>query len=117
MKWLVLRIDYDDGFVLTGLQADTRYGYRVRSRLGETVAESPAFWFRTSRSAGPVRFLVLGDTGGGWLPQFQLADQIAEEVVDVVLHTGDLIYPYFRLAYADTRLLSVYGPRMRTTPY
>jgi len=104
-------------FVLTGLQRGTRYAYRVRSRLADTVAESPLFWFRTSQPAGPVRFLVLGDSGGGWLPQFELADLMAAEEVDLVLHTGDLIYPYYRLPYVDTRLLSVYGPHMRTTPY
>lgn len=112
-----LRLTNRHVFVLTGLQPDTRYSYRVRSRLGEAVAESPAFWFRTARPAGPVRFVVLGDSGGGWLPQLQIADRIAAEAVDLVLHTGDLIYPYFRLPYADTRLLSVYGPHMRTTPY
>ena len=102
---------------LIGLLPGTRYYYRVRSSdtLGEAV--SPVYLFRTANPGGDLTFGVLGDSGSGWSSQMRVAQTLAGTGVDFVLHTGDLIYPYFTRGYEDTRVLSVYGAHMRTTPY
>ncbi len=102
---------------LTGLAADTAYSYRVRSAAGGGEAISPVFTFRTLKAAGDITFAVFGDGGGGGVPQFQIAQAVAQSGVDLVLHLGDVIYEVFTLGLADTRCLSVYGPHMRSTPY
>jgi hypothetical protein len=102
---------------LSGLEPDTRYYYRVRSSAGEAAAESPVYSFRTLKKSGSLSFAVLGDSGGGYAAQFRVAQVLAEANPDLVLHAGDLIYGYFTLGYSDTRLLSVYGAHMRSTPY
>lgn len=102
---------------LTNLLPDTRYFYRVRSAADGRTATSPVFSFRTLKTHGPVRFLALADTGQGTLTQLRLADVLAAAEPDLVLHGGDVVYPYFTESLADTKCLSVYGPHMRGTPY
>lgn len=98
---------------LTDLPPDAPCYYRVRSG----GARSPVTAFRTFRPTGDVTFGVLGDSGSGRLPQFQVAGRLAASDAEVVLHVGDLIYPNFNAAQADARCLSVYEPHARTTPY
>jgi hypothetical protein len=102
---------------LTGLLPGTPYYYRVRTSdtLGEAV--SPVYSFRTANTSGDLTFAVLGDSGSGWASQMQVARVLAGTGADLVLHAGDIIYPYFMRGYEDTRVLSVYGAHMRTTPY
>jgi len=102
---------------LTGLPADTRCFYRVRSSDGGGAALSPVAAFRTFRRAGDLTFGVLGDTGGGRLPQLQVASCLATSAVDLVMHVGDVVYLQFTAAQADARCLSIYEPHLRSTPY
>lgn len=103
---------------LTNLQPDTRYFYRVRSSAADgRAATSPLWSFHTLKRSGPVRFMALADTGQGTLAQLRLADVLAAAAPDLVLHGGDVVYPYFTEALADTKCLSIYGPHMRGTPY
>lgn len=102
---------------LTGLSPDTLYFYRVRSAAATNAAVSPIWQFRTLRATGEVAFAVLGDSGSGWLSQFQVASCVATSGVDVVLHVGDITYPYLSRGLVDTRCLSVYGEAMRGRPF
>lgn len=102
---------------IQGLQHGTRYFYRVgSSTLGET-AYSPVESFRTLAENGPISFAVLGDSGNGSRVQQAIAAVIRNARPDLVLHAGDVIYPSFIDAYADTRCLSVYGEQMRNVPF
>ena len=103
--------------VLTNLPSGTLIHYRVRIRTEEGEALSPPGAFRTAPLAGPVRFAVLGDSGSATLPQLQVASCLATAAVDLVLHTGDLVYPGFTRALADLRLMSVYEPIVRNVPW
>lgn len=102
---------------LAGLQPDTRYSYRVRTTVGGVIAKSPVGSFRTLKMSGDLTFALLGDTGSGQAPQYEIAKQLENSGVDLVLHAGDIIYTEFTLDRADFRCLSVYGRHMRTTPY
>jgi hypothetical protein len=102
---------------LTNLAPGTRYYYRVRSSASERTAVSPLASFRTLQMSGDLTFAVLGDSGVGGVPQYQIARLIREAVPDLVMHVGDIIYPGFTTGYVDSRCLSVYGPHMRSTPY
>jgi hypothetical protein len=75
---------------LTDLAPGTLYPYRLRQG-GQIVSEGHSF--RTASDSGLLRFAVLGDSGCGCWPQFHVADRIAEWNPDLVIHTGDVVYP------------------------
>ena len=102
---------------LTNLQAGSTYFYRVVSSGEGCTAVSSGASFRTLKESGPVRFAVLGDSGSGWGPQYDVAAAIALSQADLVLHTGDVIYPMNQPFRTDARCLSVYAGHMKTTPY
>lgn len=78
-----------------GLKPGATYTYTVVNRG----------WFRDVPIAGPFtvttppppgrsfRFICFGDSGSGSNSQAELAELIASKKPDVVIHTGDLIYP------------------------
>lgn len=105
------------GLTLTGLEPDTKYFYRVRSTAEGQTASSPLLSFRTFKMHGPLTFMALADSGQGTLAQYHIAAVIERAAPDLVLHAGDVIYPYFLPHLADTKCLSLYGPHMRSTPY
>ncbi len=102
---------------LPDLAPDTVYFYRVRSTAGGQTAVSPVETFRTLKMHGPLTFMFLADTGQGTLAQYNIATVLRTSAPDLVLHGGDVIYPYFWEPLADTKCLSIYGPHMRSTPY
>lgn len=94
----------DHRVVLSGLQADSRYYYRVKQNGKWLVPQ--AEWFHTAPAAGvatPTRIWVLGDPGipkstqqhvrdvaRRWLEQNPRA---ARPLLDFILTTGDNAYP------------------------
>lgn len=74
--------------VLKPLKPDTRYGYRVLSKLGETEAHT----FIGHRSRGETfRFAAYGDTRTGHRVHRAVIMEMAKEQIDFVVHTGDLV--------------------------
>jgi hypothetical protein len=102
---------------LTGLEPGQDYYYRVSSTTGQISVRSDPIKFRTLKSQGDLSFVVVGDTGSGLLPQYQVAKIMRELSPDLVLHLGDVIYPTFTLGQVDLRCFSVYEPQMRQTPF
>lgn len=73
-----------------GLAPGRTYRYRI-SADGRTLAEHDA---RTAPPAGtPFRFVALGDSGSAGKEQFAIAARMADAKPDLIIHTGDLIYP------------------------
>ncbi|MEO6035082.1 MAG: metallophosphoesterase family protein, partial [Verrucomicrobiota bacterium] len=108
---------------LLDLQPDTKYWYRVRSASTSVTVTSPVATFRTFRTNGPVVFHVFGDTGGqvvqqasGIVPQYAIAELLAQHPADLVLHCGDVVYPNFSPGREDTHFLSIYRHLMRSVP-
>ena len=69
---------------LNGLLSQTTYRYQS--------ADSPAAAFRTPGS-GRSRIVVFGDSGTETEEQRQLATRMTARRPDLILHTGDLVYP------------------------
>ena len=69
---------------LSGLLPHTLYRYQS--------ADAPAASFRTPGS-GKSRIVVFGDSGTETDEQRQLATRITARQPDLILHTGDLVYP------------------------
>jgi 3',5'-cyclic AMP phosphodiesterase CpdA len=76
--------------VLRHLKPSSRYHYRVLSNnqiLHQAV-------FQTGKNIGePFRFAVFGDSGSGKAEQYELAGLVKQQQVDMIVHTGDVVYP------------------------
>jgi hypothetical protein len=95
-----------------------RYYYSVASLpTGEPPIRSEEFSFKALPDHGPLHVVVIGDSGAGTSGQFAIARAIAAAQPDLVLHAGDIIYPYFNEPLTDTRLLSVYRRQMASFPF
>ncbi len=87
---------------LEGLLPGTRYqamvalGPEPDSGLYQQVTFLEQLWdpvsFQTASSEGPLRIGVIGDSGFGKQPTFDLVSAMAAYNPDFVLHTGDLVY-------------------------
>jgi predicted phosphodiesterase len=76
--------------VLRHLKPDTQYHYRVLSD-NNVLARAV---FQTGKTADrPFKFAVLGDSGSGTTRQYLVAQQVENQAVDLVIHTGDVVYP------------------------
>jgi hypothetical protein len=69
------------------------------------------------RFSGAISFAIVGDTGSGQTPQRQIAEVLRTQAVDLVVHLGDVIYPYFTEGWVDSRCLSAYRRQMREVPW
>ncbi len=98
---------------LTGLQPGRRYHYRA---WAGTSPSSPAS-FRTLPATGTLDFVLFGDSGSGHAAQFSVARVLSRRSPDLVIHLGDVVYPYFTTGLTDTRCLSVYRRLLRTTAF
>jgi predicted phosphodiesterase len=103
--------------LLTNLAANTKYQYQVRSQTGRIEGLGPLESFNTLESAGPISFVVVGDSGTGGLAQFSVASQMKLAQPEFVIHVGDLIYPGMLPNLLDFRVFSMYGEQMATTPF
>lgn len=75
---------------LKNLEPYTRYRYRIFGN-NRFLSEGN---FETGKDVGqPFRFAVFGDSGSGRKEQYAVARQVFLWKPDLILHTGDLIYP------------------------
>jgi hypothetical protein len=101
---------------LTGLAAGTTYAYRVTGG-GRVLAEGHTF--RTSLADGdaPFTFAVLGDSGRGGAPQYAVAERLKAMRPDLVLHTGDVVYPAGEARRFDDRYFRPYRDLIASIPF
>ncbi len=103
---------------LTGLEAGASYQYRVYAERGGDVAASDWATFRALKPPGaPISFLVTGDTGVGTFPQYKIAEQMRATPADLLMHCGDIVYPYLEPLHVDARCFSIYRDQMRSVPF
>lgn len=79
---------------LVDLEPATEYSYEVIAGDGSVLASGDGLRFRTAPTSGEgnVRALVFGDSGADGPSQLVLAERMVAVPVDLVLHTGDLVY-------------------------
>jgi len=101
--------------VLTGLAAGTEYSYRVLIDE-QNAAPDNELQFRT-RAFSPFNFLVFGDSGVGSAEQMRVAQLMTQERPSLVLHTGDIVYPYGSFQGYQLRYFDVYRNLMKRAPF
>ncbi|MDA7525249.1 metallophosphoesterase [Verrucomicrobia bacterium] len=104
--------------MLESLQPGCTYHYQVSAKTSTGIVRSALASFSTPDDEDTsLRFSLLGDSGGGSAVQYRLAEQIRLTASDLVMHTGDMVYPSLVPELVDLRYYSIYGPHMRSVPY
>lgn len=97
-----------------GLEPGRSWPYEIRA--GTRVLALDAF--QTNRAAGqPWRMIVFGDSGRGKSDQYQLAAAMEQSRPDVLLHTGDLVYPGGERSDYRAKFFEPYAPLLRRVPF
>jgi hypothetical protein len=98
-----------------GLRPDTVTCYEIR----EGAALVAAAGFRTAPaadSAGPVRLVAFGDSGGGGSDQDAVRAQLRTVPFDFIVHTGDLAYPTGTRSSLQARFFEPYADLLDKLP-
>jgi hypothetical protein len=99
---------------VAGLQPATIYMYRV------LAGSRPLFngTFATAKPQGQkFSFVAWGDSGTGSRAQKALANRLAVQKPDLLLHVGDLIYPRGEAKSFDPYFFDVYHPLLARVPF
>ena len=98
---------------LAGLDPGSTYHYRV-----EGVGGSSSGCFRTAPVGDDSRFsfAVVGDSGSGGKGQLAVAALLERLRPDLVLHTGDVVYPAGQERHYDRRFFAPYRNLIKTVP-
>jgi acid phosphatase type 7 len=99
---------------LAGLDPGSTYHYRV----GGVGGSSPTGRFRTAPVGDDSQFsfAVVGDSGSGGKGQLAVAALLERLRPDLVLHTGDVIYPAGQERHYDRRFFAPYRNLIKTVP-
>ena len=98
---------------LTDLITGTEVIYRVSTDGVELASGS----FRTAAAPDqPFSFAVIGDSGTGSRDQYAVADRMVALDPDLVLHTGDVVYPDGQASGYDPFFFKPYQTLARRAP-
>ncbi len=99
---------------LAGLDPDSAYHYRVEG-VGDV---SPTGSFRTAPVDENSRFsfAVVGDSGSGGNGQLAVAALLGRLEPDLILHTGDVVYPAGEDRHYDKRFFAPYRHLIGSVP-
>jgi hypothetical protein len=99
---------------LAGLDPGSTYHYRVEGVGGL----SPTGCFRIAPVGDDSRFsfAVVGDSGSGGKGQLAVAALLERLRPDLVLHTGDVVYPAGQERHYDRRFFAPYRNLIKTVP-
>lgn len=78
---------------LAGLKPQTRYSYRILDAHDAVLASSSFTTAPRTGASSALRIAAVGDSGTGDPAQYRVAGQIARWKPQVLLHTGDVVYP------------------------
>lgn len=108
---------------LTGLAPHTRYYYTVGTIKRPVLGKGGTLYLDTPPIAGsrtPVRFVVLGDTGGYWVSGPAVRDALTSHVsasgVDLLALLGDNAYYTGTDTEYQAAIFDMYGDLLKTTP-
>ncbi len=99
---------------LSGLEADSTYYYRAVDGGGPSEISR----FRTAPEGDDSRFTfaVIGDSGKGGKKQLAVAGLLESLELDLVLHTGDVVYPSGEDRHYDRSFFVPYRRLIREVP-
>lgn len=101
---------------LTNLTPGTEYCYRIAGVNGPATER---FCFKTApaQSDADFSFLAIGDSGTGSAEQLAIAQRMSrEQGIDLMLHTGDVIYPSGERRHYQERFFDPYAPILSRVP-
>jgi hypothetical protein len=99
---------------LLNLRAGITYSYRILDQ------SRPVFAGKLQADRAPNQswsFAAWGDSGTGGTRQKRLAARIEAAKPDLLLHTGDLIYPRGAAHDFDARFFRIYAPLLSRVPF
>jgi acid phosphatase type 7 len=108
------RIGGRHAVALTGLDPGSTYHYRVEG----VGASSATGCFRTAPAGDDSRFsfAVVGDSGSGGKGQLAVAALLERLRPDLVLHTGDVVYPAGQERHYNRRFFAPYRNLIKSVP-
>lgn len=100
---------------LTGLKPATTYHYQVQAGADDQMLIES---FRTDAGpTGTVTFGVLGDSGTDTAAQHTMASVLAAQEPQLVLHTGDVVYPRGAACFYQARFYDPYSNLLGSVPF
>lgn len=102
---------------LGGLAPATLYCYAVRDARGLDLMTRAGFRTAPSPDSKSVRFLAMGDSGGGGSDQKALLAQMFTVPYDLIIHTGDIAYDSGTISEFEDNVFSVYNRLFRHLPF
>ena len=99
---------------IADLKPGSTYHYRVDGACGSWAEGS----FRTAPLGAGAKFsfAVVGDSGSGGRGQLAVAHLLGRLGPDLVLHTGDVVYPAGEERHYDRRFFAPYGDIIKEVP-
>ena len=99
---------------IAGLDPGSTYHYRVDGAGGPSLPGT----FSTAPAGEKSRFsfAVVGDSGSGGKGQLTVARLLVRLEPDLILHTGDVVYPAGEEHHYDRRFFEPYGELIRDVP-
>jgi acid phosphatase type 7 len=108
------RIGGRHAVALTGLDSGTTYYYRVEGVGGSSA--TGCFCTAPADDDSRFSFAVVGDSGSGGKGQLAVAALLERLRPDLVLHTGDVVYPAGQERHYDRRFFAPYRNLINTVP-
>ena len=102
---------------ITNLHPGQTYYWQVALEGPEGIGTSSMGTFQTpDPQQDKMSFAVIGDSGLGTLGQYDVAHQIRQADPDLILTTGDTVYPSLVPELVDLRFYSIYMQGQRAMP-
>ena len=108
------RIGGRHAVALTGLDPGSTYHYRVEGAGGSSA--TGCFCTAPAGDDSRFSFAVVGDSGSGGKGQLAVAALLERLRPDLVLHTGDVVYPAGQERHYDRRFFAPYRNLIKTVP-
>jgi 3',5'-cyclic AMP phosphodiesterase CpdA len=109
-----VRIGRRHAVALAGLDPGSTYHYRVEG-VGRSLA-SGSFCTAPVGDESGFSFAVVGDSGSGGKGQLAVAALLGRLEPDLILHTGDVVYPGGEERHYDRRFFAPYRSLIKDVP-